>query len=198
MPPKAFLMPSANAQEAPSFSATRTGFRFFFRDVADLAVRASLSVDEAIEWACRYAGAEVELWEMVECWNRGEEHPESFKDDSTAFDLFRDQVRSLYPNLQDERQWTNADLRRLTERPQQEDDMTRRDLGEYLRTFIKIAQYLVSQDRLSEREKASRYLDGFPSWLRRAVLHRLLITDPHVIPDDRYPFQTFIPRPSLS
>ena len=124
----------------------------------------------------------------MECRNRGEEHPELFKDDSTAFNLFRDQVRSLYPDLQDERQWTNVDLRRLMERTQWEDDMTRRDLGEYLRTFIKIAQYLVSQDRLSEREKASRYLDGFPSWLRRAVLHRLLITDPHVIPDDGYPF----------
>jgi len=65
MPPKAFLMPSANAQEAPSFSATRTGFRFFFRDVA---VRASLSVDKAIEWACCYHWGQGPKYPPGTCW----------------------------------------------------------------------------------------------------------------------------------
>jgi len=72
------------------------------------------------------------------------------------------------------------------------EDMSRKDLGEYLgeylRDFIMISEYLVDKDGLSEREQLTRLLEGFLQPIRVAIFNHLAITDHDVLPNDGYPF----------
>ena len=177
-------MPSPHSREAPCFATDHSGFVYFFDDVQEFATRAGLNADKAIEWACRYAGAESDTWKHLECVNRGQNAPAPTLND------FRDQVRTLYPHLDATRRYTTSDLQRVVDRARNFHDMSRKDLGEYLRDFIKVSVYLVGEGRLSEREQSSKFLEGFPQPIRAAVMNRLAIAAHDVLPDDGYPFKT--------
>ena len=179
-------MPSPHSREAPRFATDHSGFEYFFEDVKEFAARSELADDKAIEWACRYAGSESDPWKHLECVNR-EDIPNA---PAVTLSEFRDQVRALYPHLDSASRYTTADLQRVVDRSRTSQNMTRSDLGEYLRDFIKVSLYLVGKDRLSERERSSKFLEGFPQPIRAAILNRLAIAAHDVLPDDGYPFKT--------
>lgn len=176
-------MPSPHSREAPRFSADHSGFDFFFDDVKELADRAKINDTKAIEWARRYAGSESDTWVHVPCLNRLANEPVA------TFLEFRNEVRALYPHLDQARRYTASDLQRVVDRCRHFEDMSRKDLGEYLRDYIKISGYLVEKNRLSLRERSIKFIDGFPQPIRVAILNRLSVTDPDVLPDDGYDFQ---------
>ena len=67
-------------------------------------------------------------------------------------------------------------------------DMSRDDFGEYYRRFLSYTAYLIHQNRLSERERNSSYLRGFPQPVRARILQRLSVKKPDILPDDGYDF----------
>jgi hypothetical protein len=179
--PTTYHMPSVNSREAPRFREDASGFELFFDDVNEHATRAGISEQEAIKWALRYAGIEGEAWKYVECQTGNNAA-------AAQFQVFRDEVRHCYPNLSITRRYTNHDLAGLVQRTSELREMDREELGKYYRRFLPITSYLISEDRLSERERNTAYLKGLPHPIRIRVMHRLSIVKPDVVPGDGYEF----------
>ena len=168
--------------KAPRFSADPSGFENFFNDVRELARRANVtSPAEMIKWSCRYAGNEGDSWEYVPCMLDVIANPPSFEQ-------FIDNVRKCYPHLNGNRRFTIHDLDLLVHRTAALREMDRDDFGEYYRKFLSHASYLLKYGRLSDRERNSLYLRGFPPSVREKVLQRLSVKKPDVLPDDGYAF----------
>ena len=53
------------SRDAPRFTSDHTGFEAFFDDVDELGTRTTVSDQDRIHWACRYAGAESEPWKCT-------------------------------------------------------------------------------------------------------------------------------------
>ena len=79
-----------------------------------------------------------------------------------------------------------VDLTKLLERTQDYRAMSQDDLGIYYRRFLSIADYLIKEDRLSERERNAFYLKGFPQPIQASIKKRLEIKCPDVRPADGY------------
>ena len=173
-------MPSVNSREAPRFSDDVTGFDSFFNEVKELAgpTRANLSEADKIRWAIRYAGSEAESWKCLECYGKT----------TTTFATFRTQVLTCYPQLSADHRYTHNDLNRLLDQFSDLHEMDKGDLGKYLRKFLSITSYLISESRLSDRERDAAFLRGFPQPIRNRILARLAIKKPDVIPGDGYTF----------
>ena len=170
-------MPMANSREAPRFSSDASGFDSFFEDVEELASRSGLDHASTIKWACRYAGSESDSWK----------HLQSFKDNDWA--EFQKEVRQGSPQLDVDRRYTHHDLRQISECARGYRNMSRTDLGTYYRKFLACSSYLIGRNRLSEREQSSIYLEGFPQPVGSAILERLRIVAPSVIPAEGYDFK---------
>lgn len=180
-----FRMPMSNSRDAPQFGSDPTSFDAFFDDVKELASRANLTVPDTIKWAIRYAAGESESWKAVPCQqeNRGDDAP------ALTFQLFKEEVTELYPNLSSTRRYTYDDLKRLLANTRSISNMGRDEFGNYHRTFVTYSSFLIAQKRLSERERSLSYLEGFPTGIRTRVLQRLGIKQPDVLPDDGYDFE---------
>ena len=172
-----FNMPLSNSRDAPRFSSDPHAFDYFFEDVEDLAKRATLSDADTIRWAIRYASSESECW-----------RPIASARPAPTFKEFQEGVRKVYPHLSTTRRYTHEDLERLVERTREYHNMTRDDFGDYYRRFLTYTTYLISSNRLSERERNSSYLRGFPQPVRSRILQRLSVKKPDVQPDDGYEF----------
>ena len=170
-------MPMANSREAPRFSSDPSGFDSFFEDVQELADRAGIDHQSTIKWACRYAGSESDSWK----------HLQSFKD--SDWTKFKKEVRQGYPQLDEDRRYTHHDLQVVAESARSYRNMSRADLGTYYRRFLACSSYLIGRNRLSVREQSSMYLDGFPQPVGAAILERLRIVAPTVIPTEGYDFK---------
>jgi hypothetical protein len=175
-------MPMPSRREAPRFSsATLSDFNIFFSDVSELAKRSNLEAADTIRWALRYAGSESESWQHVPCLAAGCATP-------PTFDEFKREVLQYYPHLSEVRRYTLRNLEQLVSRTQSSVSMSHDDLGLYYRRFITYSTYLITQGRLSVREKSAMYLRGFPSPLCTRVLGRLALKQPDVFPCDGYAF----------
>ena len=168
-------MPLPMTGKAPRFSPDPIGFRLFFDSVKELADRAQLSDEKAIEWAVRYAGSHGLGWDRVDAFrNKG-----SWAD-------FRAQVLRSYPGLNDESRFTLHDLDSLVDRTHRTEWMTSESYGEYQRSFAACAGFLQDKGRLSAREASRSFLRGFPHHIHTAVINRLAIRRPDVLPDEGY------------
>ena len=134
--------PLTHSRGAPHFANDAIGFDTFFDDVDELGRRASASENDRMLWACRYAGAESELWCLVA----------ALSDPVGTFQQFRAQVRAYYPHLDAARRFTLHDLDRLVRRTQAFTDMDREEFGRYFRSFITIASFLHTHSIISDRE----------------------------------------------
>ena len=173
-------MPLSRTRDAPKFMDDPRGFDEFFDNVAELAARAKLDDAAEITWAIRYAGEESECWENVPCRTKGPDATPA------TLDEFKEEVRQRYPHLLNNRRYSIVDLTKLLERTQDYRAMSQDDLGIYYRRFLSIADYLIKEDRLSERERNAFYLKGFPQPIRASIKKRLEIKCPDVRPADGY------------
>jgi hypothetical protein len=170
-----------NSRDTPRFSSDPSGFSTFFEDVEELAHRASLNAAETIRWAIRYAGAESEAWRHVACIAPNHKPAATFED-------FKSEVLNCYPHLNINRHYTSTDLERLLDENRGLQDMTHGEFGIFYRWFITYTSYLITCGKLSERERISSYLRGFPQSVRSRILNRLTIKKPDVLPNDGYLF----------
>ena len=175
-PPKP-NMPATRAREAPLWASDPAGFDNFFDDTDDFATRSGLDDAGKIRWACRYAGAESEVWKALPCVANG---------GTPTFAEFRAAVAGCYPHLNKDTRYTPDELDALIARTSTNDDMTRTDFGAYHRDFLKMSTYLVLKNRLSPHDCNVKYLRGLPGRLRAAVRTRLAHLKPHIRPGDGY------------
>ena len=175
-------MPMTYSREAPRFVRDAHGFDSFFDNVDELGRRCKLSDADRIVWAIRYAGAEADSWKGVPCLAAG-------VNPAPTLETFREEVREGYPDLDVDRRYTRRDLEALIDRTREYRDMSRGDLGDYYRKFNTYANYLIGKGTLSELDRASSYLRGFPQPVRVEIAARLRITQPHTLPDEGYPFR---------
>ena len=148
-------MPMTYSSKAPGFIRDPHGFDSFFENVNELGRHCGLTEAEKITWAIRYAGAEGDSWKGVPC----------LAPDTAAvptLDVFREEVRECYPELDANRRYTRRDVEALVERTQEFREMSRGDLGDYYRKFNVYVNYLITKKTFSELERASTYLRGFP------------------------------------
>ena len=174
-------MPVSTSQCAPRFSSHPSGFDSFFDDVAELAKRAQLSEKDAITWACRYAGLDSDCWKSLPCLKAD-------RAASLTLDEFKKEVLGCYPHLSEDRRYTYHGLKLLVKRTQDYRTMSLMDLGDYYRKFLTFSNYLIDRGHLSEHERDTLFLQGFPRPVRANVLQRLAIAKPDICPREPYPF----------
>ena len=133
-----------------------------------------------VKWSIRYAGAESDSWEYLPC-TKGGKYPDDFK-------TFKMEVKAKYPQLDEARRHTLADLEAIIEKMAQTTKLSREDLGKYEREFLTCTEYLIKNHRLSYREQNTAYLRGLPQSVRERVLQCLAIKRADVLPEDGYEF----------
>ena len=84
-----------------------------------------------------------------------------------------------------------ADLTRLTTRYESYGIQTRAELGEYYCEFIRITDYLITKEHLSERERNIAYESGFDEDLKSRIKTRLRYREPEHFHDEPYRYKTF-------
>ena len=166
-------------EDAPWFAATYVGFDTFFDTIDILDDQAGALDLERIEWACCYAGAKSESWELVD----------AFSEPNATFATFRDQVCTLYPKLDPVRCFSYRDLEVLVQRMKTCSDMTLDEFGQYSRDFATISTYLKKWQHLSDNEQGCCYLEGFPPPIHSCITYRLKFTKPDIVPADGYDFK---------
>jgi len=171
-------MPTGRSRYVPEFVPTRSGFRAFFDDLDECLKRAGVTdVAEMIKWAKRYAGEHAEEWEQMPCLANGA---------TPAWADFKDGVQKCYHQLDPTSLYDMRDLENLVARTAAHTDMSREDLGNYIRPFRVRAAFLVKQNLLSSRERSRMLIAGFPPRLRAKIGGRLAICRPNVLPINGY------------
>ena len=172
-------MPTSRSDSAPKFVPTPAGFKAFFHDLEYCLEKANLTANkDKIRWALHYAGVHGEEWEGVPCLAVHDADPD--------LETFKADVRESYPQLNENMLYTLGDLEALVDRTRSLSSMSREDLGNYLRSFLVHAGYLVKQGLLSNREKSHLFLTGFPDAMRRSIASRLSIRKRDVPPINGY------------
>ena len=165
-------------EDVPWFTTTYVSFDTF-DTINILSNQARASDPNKIEWACCYARAESESWELIN----------AFSEPSATFVMFRDQVHALYPELDPVRHFSYHDLEVLVQRTKTCTDMTLDEFGQYSCDFATISTYLKEWWGLSDDEQGCRYLEGFPLPIHSCIAYRLEFMKPDVVPADGYNFK---------
>ncbi len=93
-------------------------------------------------------------------------------------------IRRYYPGSDRARLYSINNLKSLTESYANEPMETTEAFGKYYRAFCKIAYFLKSKDRISDRETSIYFLQGFHPNFRSKVLTQLRAESPTHHPDD--------------
>ncbi len=166
-------MPGRHHPYAPKFDGTPTLLDIFFDDVEQLAKACNISGADKIAWTIRYAPIEDrELWEF---YRKG-----------YTWQNFKAEIRTYYPGSDRARLYSLDNLKSLTESYASKPMETTDNFGKYYRAFCKIAYFLKSKDRISDRETSTYFIQGFHPHFRRKVLAQLRAESPTHHPDDPY------------
>ena len=173
-------MPARGHSTAPTFDGDALNLAPFFDEVETLANEAQLDDAAKVKHTLRYARREdSELWRTLPTATGG------------TFAQFRAAVIALYPGAEDDRRYSESDLRRLVINQQTYGIENRAELGAYYREFLRISEFLVKKGRMSSIERDKMYMEGFDTPLRERVKTRLEVRDPTHYPDDPYAMQVF-------
>jgi len=171
-------MPARGHSTAPTFDGDALNLIHFFNEVDVLGTEAGLTDEAKIRQSLRYARREeFELWTTLR------------EATGVNFTAFRAAVTKLYPGADDQRRYSEADLRRLVTTQQAYGIMSRDELGSYYREFRRIATFLIDRARISELERNKLYVQGFDGQLQDRILGRLQYLDPTHYPDDPYDWE---------
>ncbi|KJA19329.1 hypothetical protein HYPSUDRAFT_112654, partial [Hypholoma sublateritium FD-334 SS-4] len=166
-------MPGRHHPYAPKFDGTPMLLDVFFDDVEQLAHTYRLSERDTIAWTIRYAPIEDrELWE--------------FYVKGYTWQNFKSEIRTFYPGSDRARLYSLDNLKSLTETYANEPMDTTDRFGKYYRAFCKIAYYLKSKDRISDRETSAYFMRGFDPKFCSKVHEQLRAESPTHHPDDPF------------
>src|ERR1700675_3079252 len=132
----AFSMPPRGHSTAPKFDGDPLTLTAFLDEVETLCNEANINDSGKIMQSRRYAGRkEHKLWGYLPAAS------------GRSFQAFRDTVMALYPGSDDDRRYSDKDLRRLIIAQQTHSITTRPALGAYYREFLRISDFLVKKGR---------------------------------------------------
>ncbi|KAF8816731.1 hypothetical protein BYT27DRAFT_7063348, partial [Phlegmacium glaucopus] len=171
-------MPSRYDPSAPKFDGKPSSLIRFLDEIAQLGTQHGLSQRELIIWTIRYApDEEYELWSMQTSANM------------SNWANFKAELINLYPGAIDSWKYSISDLEKLVENQVLASIRNQDEFGQYYRSFLRIAMYLQSKSRLSNREVSNYFLRGLQANLRAQVRLQLRMKSPFHHPDDPWPLE---------
>jgi hypothetical protein len=166
-------MPSRIGPSAPKFDGKPETLISFVDDVEQLADECKLDDKQKIEWLIRYGPVEErDLWELQPAVALGD------------WKKFKDELYQLYPGSTGDRRYSIGNLEMLAEKQAMVPIENSAQFGEYYRAFSKIANFLSSKGRISERERSNMFLRGLEYSLRTQVRNQLRAENPTHHTDD--------------
>ncbi|KAJ7670632.1 hypothetical protein DFH06DRAFT_1320562 [Mycena polygramma] len=179
MAPKS--LPMRGSKSAPSFDGKPGHLERYLRDVRETGEDTErTSDDELIDIALRYLDIDdEELWKRKRTANM-------------TFDAFKKEIMKLYPGSNGDKLYAWSDLREVVRKGQERPPSNKDDFGEYQRNFTRIADFLKSKDKISERERDEQFMRGIHADFRFRVLQRLQIVKPSQASDTPYGIEDVI------
>ncbi|KAG1867070.1 hypothetical protein C8R48DRAFT_772259 [Suillus tomentosus] len=172
-----YRMPIRGTANAPKFDGTTDNLAEFIDTYEQLADEAGLQGLDRIKGIIRYlARDDRELWGGM---------PEAAVDDYSAF---LDEVKVMYPGWDGKRRYALADLRAIAREYANKPMPSCTELSSYLRSFRKVMQPLMDEDRIGKAERDRLFMEGIPSDAQAQIRLRLMIKFPDHHPYDPYPF----------
>ncbi|KAF8800844.1 hypothetical protein BYT27DRAFT_7227300 [Phlegmacium glaucopus] len=145
-------MPAPSHHSAPKFDGKATSLIRFLDEISQLGKTSGLSDKDLIEWTLRYAPSDdYELWSMMP----------AVKVTPPSWNDFKDELTKLYPGATGDRKYSVIDLELLAEKQATVPMKSQAQFGEYFRAFMKIAVFLKSKSRLTDREISNMFVQGF-------------------------------------
>ncbi|KAJ3555802.1 hypothetical protein NP233_g12120 [Leucocoprinus birnbaumii] len=166
-PPPTRHMPARYERSAPKFDGQPRSLRRFFEDIDHLARECGLSQRETIQHTLRYLETnDYDIWAS---------QPSSNGDDWLRF---KADITALYPGSEESARYTVTDLENFVETNATVPIQDRLRFGEYYRTFVTIATYLIGRGLISLRERNRYFMSGFDITFRQQLRNQLRMQNP--------------------
>ncbi|KAF8805113.1 hypothetical protein BYT27DRAFT_7104819, partial [Phlegmacium glaucopus] len=162
----------------PKFDGKPSSLIRFLDEIAQLGTQHGLSQQELIIWTIRYApDEEYKLWSMQTSVNM------------SNWANFKAELINLYPGAIDSWKYLISDLEKLVENQVLTSIRNQDEFGQYYWSFLRIAMYLQSKSRLSNREVSNFFLRGLQANLQAQVRLQLRMKNLFHHPDDPWPLK---------
>lgn len=166
---------------APQFDGKAAHLDRYFRDVMDVGEETERTTDdELIRIALRYLDIDDE-----QLWSRKVTN-------NMTYDGFKNEIKLLYPGSDGEKLYTWTDLREVVRVNAANPPAGREEFGTYQRNFQRIADFLKSKNKISEREMNEIFMKGIHPDFRFRVLQRLQIVKHDQPSDEPYAMKDVI------
>ncbi|KAF8064461.1 hypothetical protein FPV67DRAFT_1419763 [Lyophyllum atratum] len=163
-------MPARGAPTAPVFSQNGPELNRFFDDLEALLQESGITDGENQKtYACRYVDMDT-----YTLWTNLTEYPAP-----TTYAEWKKAVLALYPGTSQDRRYSMHDLDLLTGERNRAGIYSLEDLASYYRSFLSISVFLISRNRLTDRERDHQFKRGFRDEFWARIAHRLEIVQPN-------------------
>lgn len=168
-------MPLRTERRAPTFNGQGTHLRQYFNDFETLADVHKLARVDYVRKALEYIRVEdYDLWKQIS------------DQVGTDWEMFKKKIAPFYVGADDDRKHCMRDIEKICETQALQRSVSRSEFSEFYRKFFTIATYLVSKERLSEREVSRLLINSFNLAIRSKIRAQLQATDPNHHPDDAW------------
>ncbi|KAF9236338.1 hypothetical protein BU15DRAFT_64067 [Melanogaster broomeanus] len=157
-------MPTPTSNKAPSFSCNGKTSELleFFEHFEDLAAGCSLGDVDKCKLVVRYVDKITKrFWISLAGYK------------SHDYMVLKDQILASYPGAKEGIKYTRRDLERVVVSLDNEDISSETGLFSYYREFRPIAVWLVTNEKISARERDQYFWQGLPLSVRRSIDRRL-------------------------
>ncbi|KAG1811602.1 hypothetical protein EV424DRAFT_1349620 [Suillus variegatus] len=160
-------MPGANSSKAPMFNGETSELLEFFELFEDLALACGLSDAEKCKTIVRYVDIQTKhFWVTLTGY------------ESKDFTVFKTSILSQYSGAAKGLRYSIRDLEQIVISNVDNDISTKTKLLQYYRQFRPVAHWLVTNNKISARERDRYFWQGLLAASRRAIDRRLELKDP--------------------
>jgi gag-polyprotein putative aspartyl protease len=162
---------------APTYDGDITKLARFFRTFNFMAEGCSLADAKQKEILSLY----VTDPDIADDWDNLPQHA-----GSASFDDFKKAILALYPAVTQDRLHTEDDLRAIIDPAKAKGIHTLGDYSAFHVSFARVANYLITKDRLTKRETAVLFREAFSAEVLSKIDIKLLIDHPKHHPSEPY------------
>ncbi|KAG2737479.1 hypothetical protein P692DRAFT_20682729, partial [Suillus brevipes Sb2] len=155
-------MPGPTSNKAPTFSGETSELLEFFEHFEDLADACSLTDTDKCKLLVRYVDTSTKrFWVTLKGY------------DKKDFNEFKTSILAQYPGAEKGIRYTIRDLERIVINNVDSDISTETELLQYYRQFRPVAVWLVTNNKITARERDRYFWQGLPLPARKAIDRRL-------------------------
>ncbi|KAG2739863.1 hypothetical protein P692DRAFT_20787380, partial [Suillus brevipes Sb2] len=160
-------MPGPNSSKAPLFNGETSELLEFFEMFEDLASTYNLSSADKCKSLVRYVDlATKRFWITLTGY------------ESREYSVFKKSILGQYPGASRGQRYTVRELERIVVNQADSDINTEKELMQYYSQFRAVAVWLVTNNKISGRDRDKYFWQGLPVRARRQILQRLELKDP--------------------